>query len=236
MNTSLSQNRLLELEGIRKEFQIGPARLEILKGISFEVAAGELLAVMGTSGSGKSTLMNILGLLDRPSAGRYRIAGEDIGQLDEPSLARLRNERIGFVFQQFNLLPRLNARDNVALPLQYRGLPRREALARARAMLDAVGMGDRDHHRPNELSGGQQQRVAVARALVGEPSLILADEPTGALDSRVGQEIMEMFLRLHREQGTTVIIITHDPGIAAQCARLLRMRDGLLVEHDALAA
>ncbi|NEX15900.1 MAG: macrolide ABC transporter ATP-binding protein [Halochromatium sp.] len=236
MNASLSQNRLLELEGIRKEFQIGPARLEILKGISFEVAAGELLAVMGTSGSGKSTLMNILGLLDRPSAGRYRIAGEDIGQLDEPSLARLRNERIGFVFQQFNLLPRLNARDNVALPLQYRGLPRREALARARAMLDAVGMGDRDHHRPNELSGGQQQRVAVARALVGEPSLILADEPTGALDSRVGQEIMDIFLRLHHEQGTTVLIITHDSGIAAQCARLLRMRDGLLVEHDALAA
>jgi putative ABC transport system ATP-binding protein len=224
---------LLELEGIRKHFQIGPTRLEILKGIGFEVAAGELLAVMGTSGSGKSTLMNILGLLDRQSAGAYRIAGEDIGKLDEPSLARLRNERIGFVFQQFNLLPRLNARDNVALPLQYRGLPRREALARARAMLDAVGMSERDHHRPNELSGGQQQRVAVARALVGEPDLILADEPTGALDSQVGQEIMDMFLRLHREQGTTVIIITHDPGIAAQCARRLRMRDGLLVEDEA---
>lgn len=227
---------LLELDGIHKHFQIGPTRLEVLKGIGFQVSAGELLAVMGTSGSGKSTLMNIIGLLDRQSAGRYRIAGQDVGKLDEPSLARLRNERIGFVFQQFNLLPRMNARDNVALPLQYRGVPRREALARARRMLAAVGMGERDHHRPNELSGGQQQRVAVARALVAEPALILADEPTGALDSQVGQEIMDMFLHLHREQGTTVMIITHDPSIAAQCPRLLRMRDGVLVEDGESAA
>jgi len=222
---------LLELEGICKHFQIGSTRLEILKDIGFQVSAGELLAVMGTSGSGKSTLMNILGLLDRQSAGRYCIAGQDVGKLDEPSLARLRNERIGFVFQQFNLLPRMNARDNVALPLQYRGLSRREALVRARRMLDAVGMRERDLHRPNELSGGQQQRVAVARALVGEPDLTLADEPTGALDSQVGQEILDIFLRLHREQGATVIIITHDANIAAQCPRLLRIRDGVLVEE-----
>lgn len=220
---------LLRIENIRKEFKIGSTRLEILKGVSFRVERGDLLAIMGTSGSGKSTLMNILGLLDRPTTGVYRIDGQDVGQLDEPSRAGLRNRRIGFVFQQFNLLSRLSARDNVALPLLYRGTSRALARARARDMLAAVGMAERDHHLPSELSGGQQQRVAIARALVGEPTVIFADEPTGALDSRVGQEIMDMFLRLHGEQGASVVIITHDPGIAAQCSRLLRMHDGQLV-------
>lgn len=228
----MSQPPLLQVEAMCKVFQVGPTRLEILKGVSFEVAAGELLAIMGASGSGKSTLMNILGLLDRPTTGIYRMNGQDVGQLDEPTRAQLRNHRIGFVFQQFNLLARLSACDNVALPLLYRGLSRREALKRARAKLAEVGVEDRAQHLPSELSGGQQQRVAIARALIGEPAVILADEPTGALDSRVGQEIMAMFLSLHREQGTTVILITHDAGIAAQCERCLRMRDGLLVNDE----
>ena len=204
----------------------------MLRGVSLSIQSGELVSIMGSSGSGKSTLMNLLGLLDRPSSGDYRFAGRDTSSLAEPEAAAIRNRKIGFVFQQFNLLPRLDARDNIGMPLLYRGLSRREAAQRAEPLLEAVGMAERGHHRPNELSGGQQQRVAIARALVGEPSLILADEPTGALDSEVGGEIMELFLRLNREQGIAVVIITHDAEVAARCPRQLVMRDGRLVGHE----
>ncbi|GAB6041248.1 ABC transporter ATP-binding protein [Endothiovibrio diazotrophicus] len=222
---------LIELDDIRKRFRVGSVELEVLRGVSLAIAAGELVSIMGASGSGKSTLMNILGLLDRPSGGCYRFAGRDVSTLSEPEAAAIRNRRIGFVFQQFNLLPRLDARDNIGMPLLYRGLSRRQAAARAEPLLEAVGMAERGHHRPDELSGGQQQRVAIARALVGEPALILADEPTGALDRQVGEEIMELFVRLNREQGVCVVVITHDPEVAARCTRRVVMRDGVLVEE-----
>ena len=228
----MSDAPLIELHDIRKRFRVGSVELEVLRGVSLSIQGGELVSIMGSSGSGKSTLMNLLGLLDRPSSGDYRFEGRDTSALAEPEAAAIRNRKIGFVFQQFNLLPRLDARDNIGMPLLYRGLSRREAAQRAEPLLAAVGMAERGHHRPNELSGGQQQRVAIARALVGEPSLILADEPTGALDSEVGNEIMELFLRLNREQGIAVVIITHDAEVAARCTRRLVMRDGCLVGHE----
>ena len=223
---------VIELTDIRKSYRIGPTELEVLKGVSFTIHKGELCSIMGTSGSGKSTLMNIIGMLDRPSAGGFRFDGVDVLRAQSDALADLRNRSIGFVFQAFHLLPRLTALENVALPLRYRGVGEREMRKIAHDYLERVGMGDRGHHRPNELSGGQRQRVAIARALVGRPGVILADEPTGALDTRVGTEIMELFMQLNAEEGITIAIITHDPHIADQCPRRLVLRDGLLVADD----
>lgn len=218
----------LKLHQIRKSYQLGPVQVEILKGVDLAVEKGALVSIMGTSGSGKSTLMNILGFLDTPDSGSYFLEERDVSGLDDEALSAIRNERIGFVFQQFNLIHRLSAADNVALPLVYRGVGDRERRRRAREILEKVGMSERAHHRPGELSGGQQQRVAIARALVGKPAIILADEPTGALDTRVGQEIMDLFIRLNREEGITIVIITHDPGVAEQCATQVRIDDGVI--------
>lgn len=203
-----------------------------LRGISFAIHAGEHVAVVGTSGSGKSTLLNLLGALDRPDRGQIRFEGRDVQTMSDAELAELRNRRIGFVFQSFHLLPRMSAEDNVALPLVYRGVPRRERRRRALAALDAVGLADRTDHRPTELSGGQQQRVAMARALVTEPDLLLADEPTGNLDSTTGDEVMALLDQLHRDHGTALVVITHDQEVAGRAPRQLVLRDGMLV-HDA---
>ena len=219
---------MLELRDIHKAYRLGPTEVEVLKGISLTIAPGELVSITGTSGCGKSTLMNIIGLLDRPTRGDYWLDGRQVEYADDDRLSAIRNRRIGFVFQQYQLLSRLTALANVLLPLVYRPEPTPDAQARGLAMLERVGMVERAHHKPTELSGGQQQRVAIARALIGQPTLILADEPTGALDTRVGQEIMELFRRLNRDDRITVVIITHDPGIAHQCDRVITMRDGLL--------
>ncbi|MCK4791282.1 MAG: ABC transporter ATP-binding protein [Desulfobacteraceae bacterium] len=227
---------LIELIDVHKRFQVGPVELEILKGVYLTIRHGEILSIMGTSGSGKSTMMNVIGFLDRPTTGTYLFEGRDISKFKDDELAEIRNRQIGFIFQQFNLLPRNSACDNVGLPLLYRGMSRQQAARHALPVLESVGMGDRADHRPNELSGGQQQRVAIARALVGSPSIIIADEPTGALDSRVGGEIMDLFVQLNKEKGITIIIITHDPGVATRCNRQLVMIDGVLAEqegHDA---
>ena len=220
----------LRLIGVGRSFRVGPVTAEVLRGVDLEVAAGGTVSIMGPSGSGKTTLMNIVGLLDRPSAGRYILDGRDVSALGDDALSRLRNAHIGFVFQAFHLLPRLSAAENVCVPLVYRGAGRGAALRRARAMLERVGMGDRLEHRPDQLSGGQKQRVAIARALVGEPSLLLADEPTGALDADTAGETMELLLGLNAERGVTILIITHDPAVAGLCARRMRIRDGALAE------
>ncbi len=220
---------MLELRDIHKVYRVGPTAVEVLKGISLTIEPGELVSITGTSGCGKSTLMNIIGLLDRPSSGDYWLDGSRVAYADDDRLSEIRNRRIGFVFQQYQLLSRLTALANVLLPLVYRPDPTPDAEKRGLAMLERVGMAERAHHKPPELSGGQQQRVAIARALVGRPTLILADEPTGALDTRVGQEIMTLFRQLNRDDRITVVIITHDPGIARQCDRVVTMRDGLLV-------
>ncbi len=219
---------LIALNGISKRYFQAGQRLDILKGVSFSLEPGESCALVGASGSGKSTLLNILGLLDQADEGDYRLAGHDIRQADPERLASLRNRLIGFVFQSFNLLPRLNARENVALPLGYRGLAHREALARADRMLERVGLGERRLHRPADLSGGQRQRVAIARALVGEPTLILADEPTGNLDATTAADIMELLLGLNRERQVSLVMVTHDTRLAGQLDRRLEMRQGVL--------
>ena len=221
---------MLELVDVRKRYAVGPVTVDVLKGIDLDVQPGDMLSIMGPSGCGKSTLMNIIGLLDRPSDGSYRLQGREVSALTDDELSALRNARIGFVFQAFHLLPRLSALGNVGLPLVYRGLDNAEIARRARAALDRVGLGERADHRPSELSGGQQQRVAIARALVGEPAIVLADEPTGALDPAIGEEIMRLFLRLNEEERITVVMITHDPAVARQCRRRFRMRDGILAE------
>ncbi|MBU8541092.1 ABC transporter ATP-binding protein [Falsiroseomonas tokyonensis] len=221
---------MLELVDIGRSFRVGPGEMHILRHLSLTVAAGELVSIMGGSGSGKTTLMNIIGLLDKPTSGQYRIDGQDVLRAEARELSRLRNRLIGFVFQSFFLLPRLNAWRNVALPLMYRGTPEAEARRRALAMLERVGLAERTEHMPAMLSGGQKQRVAIARALVGEPRVVLADEPTGALDPKVSQEIMDLFLELKREFGVLILIITHDPGVAAQCERQVVLANGALTE------
>jgi len=222
---------MITIENIHKTYQIGPLSMEILKGVNLTVEKGEFLSIVGTSGCGKSTLMNILGLLDIASSGAYFLDGKEVSDLSDHQHSETRNKKIGFAFQHFYLLSRLTALDNVGLPLIYRGMSERERRQRSAEMLKKVGMDHRQHHKPTELSGGEQQRVAIARAFVGKPSIILADEPTGALDTRVGQEIMNLFLQLNEEEGVTIIIITHDPGIARQCKRAVRMHDGLLREE-----
>jgi putative ABC transport system ATP-binding protein len=222
---------LIELRGVSKTYDLGHLSVEALRPVDLTIAAGEYLAIMGPSGSGKSTLMNILGCLDPPTTGQYWFAGTDVSQMDDDRLSRLRNREIGFVFQTFNLLPRADALHNVELPLIYAGIPAQARAARARAALEHVELGARAHHRPNELSGGERQRVAIARALVTNPDLLLADEPTGNLDSRTGLEIMELF-RAIQQQGKTIILITHEEEIARQAARILRLRDGSIVSDD----
>ena len=205
------------------------AQVAALNGVSFHIGKGEMVAIMGPSGSGKSTLLNILGCLDSPTSGVYNLDGTNVENMRDDQLATIRNQRIGFVFQQFNLLPRLNALENVTVPLDYAGFGGRQARERASESLAVVGLGERMHHKPNELSGGQQQRVAIARALINNPSIVLADEPTGNLDSKTGEEIMTLFRRLHQEQGITLILVTHSPEIADQADRKIVMRDGEVV-------
>jgi putative ABC transport system ATP-binding protein len=223
---------LIEARGLTKTYAMGDESVHALDGISLDIDAGEFVAIMGASGSGKSTLMNILGCLDRPDSGQYRLAGEAVEALDGDALASVRNRRIGFVFQQFNLLPRTSAQENVELPMVYAGVPAAERQARARAALERVGLGQRLGHTPAELSGGQQQRVAIARALVNNPSLILADEPTGALDTHTSEDVMRLLSDLNR-QGITVVLVTHEHDVAAWARRRLVFRDGRIVE-DAL--
>jgi len=216
---------VIEARELTKTYKMGEIEVQALRGVSFNIKRGEIVSIMGPSGSGKSTVMNTLGCLDRPTSGEYILDGESVADMDDDQLASVRNRKVGFVFQSFNLLSRLTALGNVELPLRYAGLTegRRE---RAKAALEAVGLSDRMTHRPYELSGGQQQRVAVARALVNDPAMIMADEPTGNLDSKVGKEIINLLLKLNKERGTTLIIVTHDPNIAAQTERVIRLRDG----------
>ncbi|HXC31931.1 MAG TPA: ABC transporter ATP-binding protein [Verrucomicrobiae bacterium] len=217
-------------EGLWKTYEMGGEKLHALRGIDLTIRRGEYVAVMGPSGSGKSTLMNLIGCLDTPTAGKYWLAGRLVSELDDDELAAIRNKEIGFVFQTFNLLPRATALHNVELPMIYNGTPSEERLARARRALEAVDLGERMLHKPNELSGGQRQRVAVARALVNSPSIVLADEPTGNLDSKTGDEIMGLFVRLHG-QGNTIILVTHEQDIARRADRIIHVRDGK-VESD----
>lgn len=221
---------IISLRGIRKSYYLGKQELPVLKGIDLSIMSNEYVALMGPSGSGKSTLMNIIGCLDTASSGIYTLNGKDVSHMGDDELAGVRNVEIGFVFQQFNLLPRLTAWENVAVPLIYAGVGKKEREERAKAMLEKVGLAERGHHKPNELSGGQSQRVAVARALVNNPSLILADEPTGNLDTKTSVEIMELFGQIH-EQGNTVVLVTHEEDIAAHTHRVVRIRDGV-VETD----
>ena len=218
---------LIQLENVTKVYKMGDVEVHALRGVSVTVPRGDFIAIMGASGSGKSTLMNILGCLDRPSSGSYLLAGRDVSGLSRNELAEIRNQLLGFVFQSFNLLSRTSAIENVELPLIYADVPTRARRRRAREALERVGLGDRMHHHPNQLSGGQQQRVAIARALVSQPKVIMADEPTGNLDSRTSVEILALFQELGRS-GITIVLVTHEPDIAAHAARVLVMKDGRL--------
>ena len=220
-------NSIIHLDKIEKSYYLGKQELKVLKGISLDIFKNEYVALMGPSGSGKSTLMNILGCLDSPTGGRYILNGKDVSKMPDNDLAEVRNKEIGFVFQQFNLLPRLTAAENVALPLVYNGTSKKRRIEQALEMLNRVGLSERSHHKPNELSGGQGQRVAIARALVNTPSIILADEPTGNLDSKTSVEIMEIFGKIHSE-GNTVILVTHEEDIANYAHRVIRLRDGVI--------
>lgn len=220
---------MIEVKDLTKIYHMGSVEVPALQGVSFSLERGEVVAIMGQSGSGKSTLMNILGCLDLPSSGEYLLEGRSIAGMSDDELATIRNQKIGFIFQQFNLLPRMTVRRNAELPLLYNGgKPENEIRQRSEAILQAVGLGDRMEHRPTELSGGQQQRVAIARALINEPALILADEPTGNLDSHTGEEIMNLLLGLNKQHGLTLVIVTHDPNIASRTQRVIRLRDGLI--------
>jgi putative ABC transport system ATP-binding protein len=230
MHQFTTMQGIIHLENIIKNYYLGRQVIEVLKGISLDISKGEYVALMGPSGSGKSTLMNILGCLDSPTAGRYILNNKDVSTMSDNDLAEVRNQEIGFVFQQFNLLPRLTAAENVALPLVYAGIPKKQRMEKALMVLDKVGLADRSHHRPNEMSGGQNQRVAIARALVNDPSIILADEPTGNLDSKTSHEIMEIFGKIH-QAGNSVVLVTHEEDIAHYARRIIRLRDGL-IESD----
>jgi putative ABC transport system ATP-binding protein len=220
---------VIRVQDVTKVYWMGDVEVQALKGVSFEVGDGEMIAIMGPSGSGKSTLMNVLGVLDQPSSGSYTIDDEEVADMNEAQMAEIRNRKIGFVFQSFNLLPKLTALANVELPMLYSGLfSRDEREERAIAALESVGLGDRLHHKPKELSGGQQQRVAIARSLVNDPAILLADEPTGALDSHSTEEVLGIFQRLNYEQGITIIFVTHEAEVANHCRRLVRIRDGLI--------
>ncbi|MBS1742192.1 MAG: ABC transporter ATP-binding protein [Bacteroidetes bacterium] len=221
---------MLHLEDIRKSYYLGKHELPVLKGITMDIFKNEYVSLMGPSGSGKSTLMNILGCLDSPTGGKYILNGKDVSRMPDDELADVRNKEIGFVFQQFNLLPRLTAAENVALPLIYSGAPKKERIERAAAVLEKVKLTDRMHHKPNELSGGQCQRVAIARALINNPSIILADEPTGNLDSKTSYEIMDILGKIHAD-GNTVVLVTHEDDISKYSHRIIRLKDGL-IESD----
>ena len=225
----MSGRQLIRMRGIVKRFYVGqPNELEILHGIDLDVNEGEFVSLVGASGSGKSTLMNMIGVLDRPTEGTYWLDGTDVEDAADDELSQIRNRKIGFVFQYFNLISRTNALRNVELPMMYAGLPQKKRTQRAEELLDLVGMGDRMLHQPNELSGGQKQRVAIARAMANDPAIILADEPTGALDSKTGRMVMDLFHRLNREQGKTIVLITHNQELAEETGRILTMRDGIL--------
>jgi len=226
---------IIEIKDLRKNYFLGKQVIEVLKGISLEVAKNEYMALMGPSGSGKSTLMNILGCLDTPTSGSYILNGKDVSRTVDNDLAEVRNKEIGFVFQQFNLLPRLTAVENVALPLVYAGVPKKQRLERAMEVLAKVDLADRSHHKPNEMSGGQNQRVAIARALVNDPAIILADEPTGNLDSKTSYEIMDIFGQIHAS-GNTVILVTHEEDISNFANRIIRLRDGVIESDKRKAA
>ena len=220
---------IIFLKDITKTYHMGDTSVHALNHVSLQIDTGEFVAIIGSSGSGKSTLMNIVGCLDRPTSGSYQLEGKEVATLDESALAAVRNAKLGFVFQNFNLLPRMSALQNVALPLVYANAPKKERLARAAHHLEKVGLADRMHHRPNELSGGQRQRVAIARALVNDPPILIADEPTGNLDTKSSLEIMDIFTALH-QQGRTLIMVTHEPDIAAYALRTVQMRDGQVVQ------
>ncbi|HZA14756.1 MAG TPA: ABC transporter ATP-binding protein [Myxococcaceae bacterium] len=226
----MTTDNVIHVRGLTKEYRMGRHSVQALKGVDLDIGRNEYVAVMGPSGSGKSTFMNVIGCLDSATSGEYALNGHAVAGLDEVALARIRNREIGFVFQSFNLLPRATALDNVALPLAYAKVPRKERKARAAEMLQRVGLGDRMDHKPNELSGGQRQRVAIARALVTGPALLLADEPTGALDTKTGEDVMALFADLHR-RGQTIMLVTHEHDIAAHAHRIVSLRDGV-IERD----
>ncbi|MGB9521561.1 MAG: ABC transporter ATP-binding protein [Anaerolineales bacterium] len=224
---------VIQTKDITKVYKMGEVQVQALCGISLNIERGSVTAIMGPSGSGKSTLMNILGCLDRPTSGEYYLDNVNVAKMNEDQLAQIRNRKVGFIFQSFNLLPRSSALANVELPLRYSGNSNGHRTEMARQALEAVGLGERIHHRPNELSGGQQQRVAIARAIINQPAIIMADEPTGNLDSKSGEEIMQLLLGLNQRLGTTLIIVTHDPDIAARAQRIVHIRDGEIQEEKA---
>ena len=222
-------NTVVRLDNVVKTYSMGESEVHALRGISFAIEQGEFLSIMGPSGSGKSTCMNMIGCLDRPTSGIVEINGKETAKMTEKELALLRNQTVGFVFQQYHLIGSMNVLENVMLPLKYQKVEKSERVERAKQALEAVGLGERIKHRPHELSGGQKQRVAIARAMITKPKILLADEPTGALDSTTGKQVMEMFSKINQEQGTTVIIVTHDPGIGASTERCIKILDGQLV-------
>ena len=228
----MTDNMVIEMEGLIKRFYVGkPNELQILNGIDLNVRNAEFVSIVGVSGSGKTTLMNIIGALDRPTEGKYILDGHNIGELNDNALSEIRNRKIGFVFQTFNLVPRNSALKNVELPMLYAGMPRSGRVKRARELLELVEMGDREHHLPNELSGGQKQRVGIARAMANDPAIILADEPTGALDSKTGRMVMDLFHKLHKEEGKTIVLITHNQDLANETERILTIFDGRIVSE-----